>query len=121
MRRALARPLAGVILAAAVLSLAVPSVGAGPLFPPGGTHKVQVDWISAAWAWLGELWGWDRGAGVTLTQPQATDNTEVTRFTASSSSCLDPNGVWIPCSQLVPPPYGILWGPVSNPLGTPVL
>ena len=112
MRRALARPLAGVILAAAVLSLAVPNAGAGPLFSPGGTHKEQVDWISAAWSWLGELWGSDRGTGVTVTAPQATDNTEMRRLTATNGACLDPLGNWIICSQLLRPPYTILGGPV---------
>lgn len=113
MRRAFARPLAGAILIAAVLCLAVPTVDAGPLFSPDGTHREQVDWISAARAWLGELWGWNRG-GVTLTQPRVTGNTELTRSTATSSVCLDPNGNWTPCSQLMRPPYSIL-GPQPHP------
>jgi hypothetical protein len=115
MRRALARPMAGVILAVAVFSWSVPAAGAGPLFSSGGTHKEKVVWIAAAWAWLGGLWGWNPGTRVPLTTPQATDNTEMTRWVGATGPCVDPWGYPIACVQGKAPQI------VLSPTDSPVL
>ena len=117
MNRAFARPIAGVALAILLLFSAVPNVGAGSLFPPSGTPKEQADWMIAAWAWLSEIWGWNHGTRVTLTPPQATENTGMTRSVGATGSCIDPFGQIIPCidSLLRRPGHGILPGPLLVP------
>ena len=118
MNRAFARPIAGVALAILLSVLAVPNVGAGSLFSLPGTHKVQADWMTAAWAWLSEIWGWNHGTRVTFASPQATDNTGMTRSFGATGPCFDPTGIiMIPCIDglLKPPGHGILAGPLVVP------
>ena len=99
MRSAFARPLAGVALAILLSLLTVPSVDAGSLFPPAGTHMVKADWMMAAWAWLGEIWGSNHGTSVPFMSPQATDNSEMTRSVGATGVCIDPSGNVVPCAD----------------------
>jgi hypothetical protein len=117
MTRAFARPLAAVALAAALLFSAVPNVGAGPLFATSDTHRVQADWFSSFWAQLSEILGWNQGTRVTLTSPQATDNTEMTRSFRAAGSCIDPSGHTIPfcIDGMMRPPGGLMSGPSVAP------
>jgi hypothetical protein len=102
MTRAFARSFTAVALATALSLSAVPSASAGSrLFFPG-SQDTQTDWLSSAWAWIGDTLGLNYNSGVPKTPAQATESTEVVREIGHTGSCIDPWGNPLPeyvCTQ----------------------